>query len=105
MFGIARTIAQHKLLMIAILLAGYFLFAGEKEAPTSSSPWGADAPAQSVRLGPKEATMGEKALKLVYTAATYVGVEDYLPTGISDQASGGMNQAGSALDNIAQPQD
>lgn len=105
MFGIARTIAQHKLLMVALLLAGYFLFAGEKQAPTTSSPWGADAPAQAVTLGPKEATMTEKALKLAYGAAEYIGVEDYLPASMGDQGAGGMVQAGSALDNIAQQQD
>ena len=37
MFTIARSLVRNKIFILALLLAGYFLFAGNKEAPKPKS--------------------------------------------------------------------
>ena len=105
MFGFARTLVQHKLLMVALLLAGYFLFAGEKEAPQPSSPWGANAPAQVFAGEPKKTSMSDKALALLNSAAKYAGVEGYLPTSLRDDAVANIGKTQNALTTAGQSSD
>lgn len=105
MFTVARTIVKHKLLVAALLLAGYFLFAGNKEAPQPKSAWDPIAATQPAMGQAKEPGLTDKAIALVYAGARYAGVEEYLPTSMQEQAIGGLNKAGDALTAVNKNQE
>jgi hypothetical protein len=100
MFGFARTIFRHKILMLALLLAGYFLFAGNKEVPKPTSAWAHNAPSPSAFGVAKEKTWTEKGLTLLNDGAKYIGVEEYMPAALQEKAVDGFKKTGGMLDSV-----
>lgn len=100
MFGFARSLIRHKILIFALLLAGYFMFAGNKEVPQPSSPWASNAAAPSAFGVTKEKTWTQKGLALLNDGAKYIGVEEYMPAALQDKAVAGINKTGGALDAV-----
>jgi hypothetical protein len=100
MFGFARAIMRHKILMLAVLLAGYFMFAGNKEVPKPTNAWANNASAPSPFSVAKEKTWTEKGLTLLNEGAKYAGVEEYMPAALQEKAVDGLNKTGGALDAV-----
>ena len=105
MFGFARIIARNGIVLVALVVVGYFLFAGKKETPKPSSPWAVNAPAQVASSTGSKASMTDKVLKVADNAAKYAGVQGYAPGALKDQAVGGMNKAEGGLNKATSSQD
>jgi hypothetical protein len=105
MFGIAQFIFRNKIVLIALVGVGYFLFAGQKEAPKPSSPWSAGAATQGASSAGSKTSMTDKVLKVADSAAKYAGVQDYTPGALKDQAVGNMNKTENALTKAGSSQD
>jgi len=105
MFTIARTLAKNKIIILALLLAGYFAFAGNKEAPKPKSAWDTVSVTQPAAVAAHDSSLSSKALKALSAGAKWAGVEEYMPAALQEKAIGGFNTAGTALDNVAKQQD
>ncbi len=105
MFTIARSLAKNKIIILALLLAGYFVFAGNKEAPKPKNAWDTVSVTQPGAVAAHEASLTTKALKALNSAAQYIGLEEYMPAALQEKAVGGFNTAGTALDNVGKQQD
>ncbi len=103
MFTFARSLVKNKVIILALLLAGYFAFAGNKEAPKPKNAWDPIASTQTSAPA-KDEGLTAKALKLLNQGAKMAGVEEYMPEALQEQAIGGFNKAGDALDNINKQQ-
>jgi hypothetical protein len=104
MFGFARIIARNCVWVIALAGVGYFLFAGQKEAPKRTSPWSAGATTQVASNAGTKASMTDNVLKVADSAAKYAGVQDYTPSALKDQAVGNMNKTQGALAKVGSGQ-
>jgi|GEM_PF-5635239 len=105
MFTLARTLVQNKIFVAALALAIYMLFAGQKEAPKPKNAWDSVAAAPASSEGNGQASMTDKALKLLNQGAKWAGVEDYMPQALQEQAVGGFNKSESALSTINKAQE
>ena len=105
MFTIARSLVKNKIIILALLIAGYFLFAGNKEAPKPKSAWDTVSVTQPGAVAAHESSLTTKALKVLNAGAKWAGVEEYMPEGLQEKAIGGFNTASTALDNVGKQQD
>ena len=105
MFGFARIIARNWIVLVALVGVGYFLLAGQKEAPKPSSPWSTVATTQVASSTGSKASMTDKVLGVADSAAKYAGVQGYTPGALKDQAVGNMNKTENALTKAGSGQD
>jgi hypothetical protein len=105
MFGIAQFVFRNKIVLIALVGVGYFLFAGQKEAPKPSSPWSARATSQTASSAGSKSSMTDKVFKVADSAAKYAGVQDFAPGALKDQAVGNMHKTQNALSKPGSSQD
>ena len=105
MLGVGRFIFRNKIVLVVFVGVGYFLFAGQKEAPKPSSPWSTGATTQVATISGSKASMTDKVLKVADSAAKYAGVQDYTPGALKDQAVGNMNKTENALTKAGTGQD
>lgn len=105
MFTFARTLVKNKVVILALLVAFYFAFAGNKEAPKPKNAWDTVAATQPSGGGAKESGLADKALKALNAGAKMAGVEEYMPTALQEQAVDGFNKTETALNDINKQQD
>jgi hypothetical protein len=105
MFTIARSLMRHKLLIITVFAVFGFLFLGNKEEPKPSSPWSTNATGQvAASSDSKKSSFTVKAFKALNGLATTLGVEEYMPTALRDQAIGNLDKTQQALTNATKQQ-
>lgn len=105
MFTIARSLVKNKVVILALLVACYFAFAGNKEAPKPKNAWDTVAATQPVTSTAKDSGLAEKALKVLNAGAKMAGVEEYLPAALQEQAISGLNKTEDALNAVNKQQD
>ena len=70
MFGFARWVTQHKVLVVAVFAAFFIFFGGKQEEVKPANPWSANAPEQvAVTSSSKKDSMTDKAFGVVAGAA------------------------------------
>ena len=105
MFTFARSLVKNKVVILALLLAGYLAFSGNKEPPKPKNAWDTVAAAPAGGGAATQASLTDKALKLLNAGAKYAGVEEYMPTALRDQAVDGFVKTEAALANAGKGQD